>query len=166
MNKKNFIIIVVAILFAGSAVAAEPVKRKADAAGVKQLTFENVHKFFSDTLKVRPKEVKKRCALFYEGEWKDGNTYRYSVIIVENSDEDIQITFYFTDDYEMNWVNEFLDGPFFNQKETEELFGLLHGKQHVRAQRVGRYRVDLSHWEPRHAEIIVFSFTPPQKRGG
>jgi hypothetical protein len=88
------------------------------------------------------------------------------VIIVENSDEDIQITFYFTDDYEMNWVNEFLEGPFFTQKETEKLFELLHGKQHVRAQRVGRYRVDLSHWEPRHAEIIVLSFMPPQKQRG
>lgn len=166
MNMKYWMIIVVAIAFAESVVAAEPLKRQSNDADGKPLTFDNVRKFFSSTLKVRPKEVQKRCALFYEGEWKDANTYRYSVIIVENSDEDIQVTFYFTDDYEMNWVNEFVDGPFFNRKETEQLFDLLHRKRHARGEKVGRFRVDVSHWEPRHAEIIVLSFTPLQKQRG
>lgn len=145
----------------GGVNAAEPVKSRSKPASAteKSLTFENVRSFFSETLRKRPVEAQKRCALFYEGEWKDANTYRYSVIIVENSDEDIQVTFYFTDDYEMNWVNEFLDGPFFTRGETEKLFGLLHRERHARAQRVGRFRVDVSHWEPRHAEIIVLSFT-------
>lgn len=145
----------------GGVNAAEPVKSRSKLASAteKSLTFENVRSFFSETLRKRPVEAQKRCAIFYEGEWKDANTYRYSVIIVENSDGDIQVTFYFTDDYEMNWVNEFLDGPFFTRGETEKLFGLLHRERHARAQRVGRFRVDVSHWEPRHAEIIVLSFT-------
>lgn len=170
MNMKHWVTIALAAFaLAGSAVAAEPAKKKAaitkpDTATTKPLTFENVRRFFSDTLRIRPKEVQKRCALFYEGEWKDANTYHYCVIIVENSDEDLQVTFYITDDREMNWVNEFLDGPFFNRKETEQLFGLLHAKTHVRGQKIGRYRVDVSHWEPRHAEIIVFSFTGVQPR--
>ena len=62
------------------------------------LTFANVRSFFSDTLRIRPTEVQKRCAIFYEGEWQNANTYNYCVIIVENSDEDLQVTFYLTDD--------------------------------------------------------------------
>ena len=127
------------------------------------LTFANVRSFFSDTLRIRPTEVQKRCVIFYEGEWQNANTYNYCVIIVENSDEDLQLTFYLTDDREMNWVNEFLDSPFFTRSETENLFRLLNQKSHARDERVGRFRVDVSHWEPRHAEIIVFSFTPVQR---
>jgi len=127
------------------------------------LTFANVRSFFSSTLHIRPTEVQKRCAIFFEGEWQNANTYNYCVIIVENSDEDLQITFYLTDDREMNWVNEFLDSPFFTRNETENLFRLLHQKRHVRDERVDRFRVDVSHWEPRHAEIIVFSFTPVRR---
>ena len=127
------------------------------------LTFANVRSFFSDTLRIRPTEVQKRCVIFYEGEWQNANIYNYCVIIVENSDEDLQVTFYLTDDREMNWVNEFLDSPFFTRSETENLFRLLNQKSHARDERVGRFRVDVSHWEPRHAEIIVFSFTPVQR---
>ncbi len=124
------------------------------------LTFSNVRAFFSDTLRIRPTEVQKRCVIFYEGEWVNTQTYNYCVIIVENSDEDLQVTFYITDDREMNWVNEFIDGPFFTRSETESLFRLLYREKHARGERVGRFRVDVSHWEPRHAEIIVLSFTP------
>jgi hypothetical protein len=35
--------------------------------------------------------------------------------MVENSDQDVQVTFYLTDAYEMNWVTEFLDSAFFTQ---------------------------------------------------
>jgi len=127
------------------------------------LTFTNVRSFFSETLRIRPTEVQKRCVIFYEGEWQNANIYNYCVIIVENSDEDLQVTFYLTDDREMNWVNEFLDSPLFTRNETENLFRLLNQKPHVRGEQVGRFRVDVSHWEPRHAEIIVFSFTPVRR---
>jgi hypothetical protein len=129
-----------------------------------ELSFKNVSKFFADTLHRRPTEVQKRCVIYYEGEWKDANTYNYCVILVENSDKDIQVTFYITDDREMNWVNEFIDGPFFDRNETEQLFGLLHGEHNARAKKVGRFRVDVGHWTPRHAEIIVLSFTPLRAR--
>ena len=124
------------------------------------LTFANVRAYFSDTLKFRPTEVQKRCVIFYEGEWVSPQVYNYCVIILENSDDDLQITFYITDDQEMNWVNEFLDSPFFTPNETENLYRLLHREKHARGERVGRFGVDLSHWEPKHAQIIVVSFTP------
>jgi hypothetical protein len=43
--------------------------------------------------------------------------------MVENSDEDVQVTFYLTDAHEMNWVTEFLDSAFFNRTETENFSG-------------------------------------------
>jgi hypothetical protein len=85
--------------------------------------------------------------------------------MVENSDEDIQVTFYLTDAHEMNWVTEFLDGPFFQRNETEQLFGLVNSDQQVRGKNLRRFRVDFHHWQPKHAEILVFSFTPLRVRG-
>ena len=75
------------------------------------LTFANAVSFFK-AAKFRATEVQPRCAIFFEGEWKNANVYNYCVIMVENSDEDIQVTFYLTDAHEMNWVTEFLDSHF------------------------------------------------------
>lgn len=85
--------------------------------------------------------------------------------MVENADEDIQVTFYLTDAHEMNWVTEFLDGPFFTRDETKKLFGLVNSNQEVRARNIGRFRVDFHRLQARHAEILVFSFTPIRGRG-
>jgi hypothetical protein len=148
-----------AIILSGSAVAAVPAKPKHEAASVKQLTFENVVSFFKEA-RLRPTEVQKRCTVFFEGEWKNANIYNYCLIIVENSDEDIQVTFYLTDAHEMNWVTEFVDAPFFAQAEAQKLFGLINSGHEARGEKVGRFRVDFHRWEPRHAQILVFSFTP------
>jgi hypothetical protein len=115
---------------------------------------------FFKAAKFRATEVQPRCTIFFEGEWKNRNVYDYCVIMVENSDQDIQITFYLTDAHEMNWVTEFLDSQFFNRNETEKLFSLMNAGSDVRGQSVGRFRVDFHHWRPRHAELFVFSFTP------
>ena len=123
------------------------------------LTFANVVSSFK-AAKFRATEVQPRCVIFFEGEWKSANVYNYGVIMVENSDEDIQVTFYLTDAHEMNWVTEFLDSQFFNRNETEKLFRLLNSGTDVRGQDMGRFRVDFHHWQPRHAQILVFSFTP------
>jgi hypothetical protein len=108
--------------------------------------------------------VQPRCAIFFEGEWKNANVYNYCVIMVENSDQDIQVTFYLTDAHEMNWVTEFLDSQFFNRNETQKLFSLMNAGKEVRGQNVGRFRVDFHHWQPRHAQLLVFSFTPLRDR--
>jgi hypothetical protein len=60
----------------------------------------------------------------------------------------------------MNWVTEFLDSQFFSRDETEKLFQLMNARSDVRGQNVGRFHVDFYHWQPRHADILVFSFTP------
>jgi hypothetical protein len=127
------------------------------------LTFANAVAFFK-AAKFRATEVQPRCAIFFEGEWKNSNVYNYCVIMVENSDQDIQLTFYLTDAHEMNWVTEFLDSQFFNRNETEQLFALMNAGKDVRGQNVGRFGVDFHHWQPRHAELLVFSFTPLRGR--
>jgi hypothetical protein len=127
------------------------------------LPYANAVSFFK-AAKFRATEVQPRCAIFFEGEWKNANVYDYCVIMVENSDEDVQVTFYLTDAHEMNWVTEFLDSSFFTRSETERLFGLMNTGNEVRGQNVGRFRVDFHRWQPRHAEIFVFSFTPVGRR--
>ena len=57
----------------------------------------------------------------------------------EQSDEDIQVTFYLTDAHEMNWVTEFIDAPFFARTETEKLFRLINWGNDVRAQKRGTF---------------------------
>lgn len=158
---KYFVIISLAILSAGTVFAAQPAKPKQKLAGtnVQPLTYANVVSHFKET-GLRTTQVQKRCTIFFEGEWKSANVYNYGVIIVENSDEDIQVTFYLTDAHEMNWVTEFLDASFLAPAETEKLFGFVNTHREVRGEKVGRYRVDFHHWLPRHAQIFVFSFTP------
>ena len=144
--------------FACSAIAAEAPKRKPDTAANKPLTYANVVSFFKEA-RLHPMTVQKRCTVFFEGEFKNPNNYNYCLIIVENSDADVQVTFYLTDAHEMNWVTEFLDAPFFAQAETQKLFGFINSGHDVRAATVGQFRVDFHRWEPRHAQILVFSFT-------
>lgn len=142
----TLILAVIAFSISGTATATQP------------LTYGNVISFFKEA-QLRPTEVQERCTVFFEGKWTDPNDYNYCLIIVENSDEDIQVTFYLTDAHEMNWVTEFLDAPFFSRPETRELFGLVNSDRDVLRQKVGRFRVDFHKWEPRHAQILVFSFT-------
>jgi hypothetical protein len=110
---------------------------------------------------LHPTEVQKRCTIFFEGKWKNAEVYDDCVIMVENSDQAIQV--YLTDAHEMNWVTEVLDSPFFNRNETQKFFGLLNSNHDVRGEKAGRFRADFHHWQPRHAEIFVFSFTPLRK---
>ncbi len=151
-------------LLTGSFITSGEPAAKSAKSPTTPLTFANAVSFF-EAAKFRATEVQPRCVIFFEGEWKSANVYNYGVIMVENSDEDIQVTFYLTDAHEMNWVTEFLDSQFFSRNETEKLFQLMNARSDVRGQNVGRFRVDFHHWQPRHAQILVFSFTPLHGRG-
>jgi hypothetical protein len=142
-----------------AALAAERSKSVPGSPARQPFTYANVVSSFKEA-HLRATEVQPRCTIFFEGEWKNANVYDYCVIMVENSDQDVQVTFYLTDAHEMNWVTEFLDSPFFTQSETQKLFGFLNSGHDVRGEKIGRFRVDFHHWQPRHAEIFVFSFTP------
>lgn len=157
--KHQIVIILAAVMVVGSGLAAEPAKSKPKPATLQPLTYANVVSHFKEA-RFRATEVHKRCTVFFEGEWKSAAVYNYGLIIVENSDADIQVTFYLTDAHEMNWVTEFLDSPFFARDEIEKLFDLMNSTGDVRGKKLGRFRIDFHHWRPRHAQIIVFSFTP------
>ncbi|MBX6324644.1 MAG: hypothetical protein IRY93_01250 [Chthoniobacterales bacterium] len=154
-SKIGFVSLLIARLIAPGALAAD--------ATLIPLTYANVVAFFK-AAKFRATEAQPRCTVFVEGEWKNRSIYNYCVIMVENSDQDIQVTFYLTDAHEMNWVTEFLDSQFFTPGETEELFRLMNSGRDARGEKLGRFRVDFHHWQPRHAELFVFSFTPLRGR--
>jgi hypothetical protein len=149
-------IIITAVLISALAGVALGVQHKGEQ--IESLTYSNIVSFFKST-GLRVTEVQKRCTVFFEGQWTNPNIYNYCLIIVENSDQDVQVTFYLTDAHEMNWVSEFLDAPYFARNETERLFALMNAGSNNAAAKVGRYRVDFHRWQPRHAEILVFSFT-------
>src|ERR1043166_427485 len=152
--------ILIAVAGSVSAVESAKAKDKEQRSGVQPFTYGNVVDHFK-AVGLRTTEVQKRCTIFFDGEWKNANIYNYCVIMIENSDQDVQVTFYLTDAHEMNWVTEFLDAPFFAQSETQALFGLMNSRREASERKVGRFqRVDFHRWKPRHAEIIVFSLTP------
>jgi hypothetical protein len=162
--KHQLIVSAIAVALVASASALrEPKANPANQpVNVKPLTYANVVSHFKDA-HLRTTEVQKRCTMFFEGEWKNRDTYDYGLIIVENSDEDIQVTFYLTDAHEMNWITEFLDAPYFTKSETQALFQMMNSGHDARNEKIGRFsRVDFHHWKPRHADIFVFSLTPWQ----
>ena len=149
-------------LLAGDAFALAAPAAKPSNAATMPLNYANAVNVFK-AAGLRATEVQPRCTIFFEGEWKAANVYDYCMIMVENSDEDIQITFYLTDADEMNWVTEFLDAAFFAQSETQKLFGLMNFRRDIRGEKIGRFRVDFHRWQPRHAQILVFSFTQDRR---
>jgi hypothetical protein len=145
--------------FAPTSHTAPPQKSEAKTTAKERLTYASVVSYFKKA-GLRATEVQKRCTILFEGEWKNANDYDYCMIIVEGSDEDIQVTFYLTDAHEMNWITEFLDSPFFTGAEKQQLFDLLNKHRESVQQRIGRYAVEFHYFEAKHAQIIIFSFTP------
>jgi hypothetical protein len=135
MKTLKAISLVCLCLLTGGFIASGAPAAKSANSATTPLTFANAVSFFK-AAKFRATEVQPRCVIFY-----------------------------LTDAHEMNWVTEFLDSPFFNRTETEKLFRLLNSGTDVRGQNMGRFRVDFHHWQPRHAQILVFSFTPVRGRG-
>ena len=171
MKHKAIVILPVLLLLSAVLCGASPTPvaqaqrtTTAKSTSTEQLNYQNVVSFFRESLKERPLKVHQRCAVFFEGEYTSSNIYSHSVIIIENSDEDLEITFYISDDRGMFWISEFIDSAFFNSRETQSLFQLLHQTGGDRTVRVGRFRLELTRAEPHHAKIIVFSFTRARPR--
>ena len=163
MNLKQSIALVVAVGLATTTAFAAPPKPNARGDASRPLTFTNTVAFFREALGRAPLKVDARTAVFAEGEWKNRDVYNHSVIFIENADDDVEITFMMSGDEGMNWVNEFLDSPFFERSETESLFQLLNNGPGTRRANVGRFAVELSRWQPRHHEIVVLSLTPRKR---
>jgi hypothetical protein len=122
------------------------------------LNFNNSVAFFKETLGKQPPEVHKRCVVFYEGEWATRTRYRHSVITVEETNEDLAITFCITDDRGAGWINGFVRGPFFTTAEINELSGMLANHHRQQSGRVGLFDVEVDHIVARRTEVVVLSF--------
>jgi hypothetical protein len=122
------------------------------------LNFNNSVAFFKETLGKQPSEVHKRCVVFYEGEWATQTRYRHSVITVEETDEDLAITFCIIDDRGADWINRFVHGPFFTTAETNELSGMLALPNHRQSGQIGRFDVEVAQMVARRTEAVVLSF--------
>jgi len=160
--KRKLLLALTSLLIVGSLLAVRPAKPKSQnqTSKIQPFTYANVVSQFK-AARLRVTEVQKRCTIFFEGEWTNRDVYNYGIVVVENSDEDVQVTFYLTDAHERNWVTEFLDAPYFTPSETQALFEMMNSGREVRHQKIGRFsRVDFHQWKPRHAEILVFSLTP------
>jgi hypothetical protein len=151
------------LIFTGTLLTSASTAPKSQNNSARALTYADAVAYFKST-HLRATEVQKRCAVFFEGEWAGSDVYNYCLIVVENSDEDVQVTFYLTDAHEMNWITEFLDSRLFAPSETHALFSLMNSGHDAKDEQIGRFRrVDFHHWRPRHAQILVFSFTPNQQ---
>lgn len=155
MKRLIYLMPVLLVCFAGAAFAAnrtEPDSRKASPQPTRQLSYENTIGFFKETLKERPLKGASALVQFSLKASIRVQTSTATVIILENSDEDLEITFYISDDRGMFWISEFIESGFFNRSETQSLFALLHSSSGDRMTRVGRYHVELTRAEPHHAK--------------
>ena len=159
MKRRIVSLLLATLAGVASGAGSEKPKTIANDAIPQKLSYANIVSHFK-AAGLRATEVQPRCTIFFEGEWQSASVYNYGLIIVENSDEDVQVTFYLTDAHEMIWTTEFLDAPFFTSDETAKLFDVLYSGGEVCDRKVGRFRVDFHRWQPKHAEILVFSFTP------
>ena len=137
-----------------SSLLAQVANSKPTPEQVQPLTYANIVSYFK-AAGLRPTEVQKRCTIFFEGEWKNANVYSYGIILVENSDEDMQVTFYLTDAHEMNWITEFLDAPFFSQAETQKLFSFVNGGESCdrKSEGSGSIFINGSHVTPKFSSL-------------
>ena len=77
---------------------------------------------------------------------------------MEESEEDLAITFCITDDRGTDWINRFVHGPFFTLAETNELSGMLAHQDRKQASRVGRFDVEVGHTAARRTRVVALSF--------
>ena len=81
---KSFACICLCLITSSFIASGAPAAKTANSATT-PLTFANAFSFFK-AAKFRATEVQPRCAIFFEGEWKNANVYNYGVIMVENSE--------------------------------------------------------------------------------
>jgi hypothetical protein len=120
MKHRIIISILATILLIGSAFPAQCSKSPPETVNPQPLTYANIVSHFK-AAHLRVTEVQNVAPSFPRANSR-APTYNYGIIIVENSDEDVQLTFYLTDAHEMNWVTEFLDARFFARAVKQKSF--------------------------------------------
>ncbi|HLW35167.1 MAG TPA: hypothetical protein VKS98_05865, partial [Chthoniobacterales bacterium] len=94
--KTTILKLALGLILTGTLLTAAAPAPKSRNNSARAFTYANVVAYFKTT-HLRATEVQKRCTVFFEGEWAGSNVYNYCLIVVENSDADVQVTFYLTD---------------------------------------------------------------------
>lgn len=130
-----------------------PVDPRPEHAATVPLTFEEIVRFFEETLG-QGAEIGDAGAILFSGGLPTENAYS---ITVKRLGDDVRVQFAVIDDYGMNWLREFLEAPCFSLSESERLFFLLHHTQRSRTLNLGRFIVTLEISASR--EQFEFTFT-------
>ena len=119
-------------------------------------TFEDVIKYFQDSLAQPPQERRFNYALFRGG---NGDEHSFTIAISSNG-PDLLLKFQVIDDYGMNMVREFFEAPFIQWKESEQLYALLYMGVGLRAINLPRFDVAFECDNRAEATVVSLMFSP------
>ena len=119
-------------------------------------TFDDVIKYFQESLVQLPQERRFNYALF-----RGGNGGEHSFTIAISSDgPDLLLKFQVIDDYGMNIVREFFEAPFFQRNESEQLYALLHPGSGLRTISLPRFDVAFECDNRAETTVVTLMFSP------
>ena len=119
-------------------------------------TFEDVIKYFQESLAQSPQERRFNNALFRGG---NGGEHSFTIAISSNG-PDLLLKFHVVDDYGMNMVREFFEAPFIQWKESEQLYALLYMGGGLRTINLPRFDVVFECNNRAEATVVSLMFSP------
>ena len=119
-------------------------------------TFEDVVKYFQDSLAQPPQEKHFNDVLFRGG---NGSEHFFAIAISRNG-PDLLLKFQVVDDYGMNIVREFFEAPFIQWKESEQLYALLSPGSGIRTISLSRFDVVFECEHRAETTFINLMFSP------
>ncbi|MGZ4982879.1 MAG: hypothetical protein ACXWAX_08715 [Chthoniobacterales bacterium] len=122
-------------------------------------SFENVVRYFEDTLATSPQERLMNQVIF-RGGTRDENFY---TITITRRGPELLVAFNVIDDYGMNLVREFFEAPFFQSRESQEFYALLSSQNGTRSVSLPRFNL-LFDYSSRGLDANVTMIFSPRMR--
>jgi hypothetical protein len=119
-------------------------------------TFDDVIRYFQDSLAQPPQERRFNYALFRCG---DGGEHSFTIAISSDG-PDLLVKFHVVDDYGMNIVREFFEAPFIQWKESEQLYALLSMGSGIRTINLPRFDVVFECDNRAETTVVTLMFSP------
>ena len=117
-------------------------------------TFDDVVKYFQESLAQPPQERRFNYALF-----RDGGEHSFAIAISSNG-PDLSLKFQVFDDYGMNMVREFFEAPFIQWEESEQLYALFYMGGGLRTINLPRFNVALECDNRAETTVVTLMFSP------
>lgn len=119
-------------------------------------TFDDVIRYFQDSLAQPPQERRFNYALFRCG---DGGEHSFTIAISSDG-PDLLVKFHVVDDYGTNIVREFFEAPFIQWKESEQLYALLSMGSGIRTINLPRFDVVFEYDNRAETTVVTLMFSP------